>query len=152
MQILSDGLRIEPAHVELNRKLLGLLMQTERWRDTDRALENLRRALSESGSSMTEANLAAASIFTHRGRFQRALAEYQAASASSPNNIGLLLAVARAAEQAGRVTVAIDAYHAVLRLDPGQTEATGALARIQKDKKTLEVMGAMPSHRAAEDR
>jgi tetratricopeptide (TPR) repeat protein/O-antigen ligase len=152
IQILTDGLRFEPMNVELNRKLLGLLMQTEKWRAIDGALADLRRALSQSGASMTEANLAAASIFEHRGQFQRALAEYQAVVASDPENPGLLLYLARAAEQAGSVTVAIDAYNAVLRLAPGQAEALAALARIQHDKKALEVLGALPSHTTAEDK
>jgi tetratricopeptide (TPR) repeat protein len=152
IQILTDGLRIEPMNVELNRKLLGLLMQTEKWRAIDGALADLRRALSQSGASMTEANLAAASIFEHRGQFQRALAEYQAVVASNPENPGLLLALAHAAEQAGSVTVAIDAYNAVLRLAPDQAEARAALARIQHDKKALEVLGALPSHTTAEDK
>jgi tetratricopeptide (TPR) repeat protein len=152
IQILTDGLRFEPMNVELNRKLLGLLMQTEKWRAIDGALADLRRALSQSGASMTEANLAAASIFEHRGQFQRALAEYQAVVASDPENPGLLLYLARAAEQAGSVTVAIDAYNAVLRLAPGQAEALAALARIQHDKRALEVLGALPSHTTAEDK
>jgi tetratricopeptide (TPR) repeat protein len=152
IQILTGGLRFEPMNVELNRKLLGLLMQTEKWRAIDGALADLRRALSQSGASMTEANLAAASIFEHRGQFQRALAEYQAVVASNPENPGLLLALAHAAEQAGSVTVAIDAYNAVLRLAPGQAEALAALARIQHDKKALEVLGALPSHTTAEDK
>ena len=118
----------------------------------DGALADLRRALSQSEASMTEANLAAASIFEHRGQFQRALAEYQAVVASNPENPGLLLALAHAAEQAGSVTVAIDAYNAVLRLAPGQAEALAALARIQHDKKALEVLGALPSHTTAEDK
>lgn len=151
MQLLSDGLRFEPMHVELNRKMLGLLMQTDRWQAIDRALADLRRALSEHGNSMFEANLAAARIFERRGRFQRALAEYQAAVALAPEDPSLLLALARAAEQAGSITVAIDAYAAVLRLAPGQPDASAALARIQKDKKVLEVFGASPMPTGADD-
>ncbi len=151
IKILSDGLSFEPMNVELNRKLLGLLMQTEKWRAIDRALDDFRRALSQAGAPMTEANVAAASIFEHRGQFQRALGEYQAVVASNPENPGLLLALAHAAEQAGSVTVAIDAYNAVLRLVPSQAEARAALARIHHDKRALEVMEALPSH-AADDK
>jgi tetratricopeptide (TPR) repeat protein len=149
IEILTNGLRFEPLNVELNRRMLAMLMQTEKWRAIDRALDDLRRALSHSGAPMTEANLAAAAIFEHRGRFQRALAEYQAVVASNPENPGLLLSLARAAEQAGSVTIAIDAYNAVLRLVPGQAEASAALARIQRDKKSLQVLGAMPSSAGA---
>jgi tetratricopeptide (TPR) repeat protein len=142
--ILIDGLRAEPMSVDLNRMLLDLLMQTDRWRDTDRALEGLRRALGESGAPMTEANLAAARIFERRGQYLRALAEYQAAAMLAPNDVGLLLALGRAAEQAGRVTVATDAYRAILRLAPGHAAASAALDNIQKDKKALELVGTSP--------
>jgi len=152
LQIVSEGLRYEPMHVELSRLRLGLLMQTERWRDTDRALDDFRQALGHTGAPMTDANLAAASIFEHRGQYQRALAEYQAAAASSPDNPGLMLAVARAAEQAGSVTVAIDNYSAVLRRVPGQAEAAAGLARIHHDKKALEVLEVLPSYRGAKDK
>ena len=57
-----------------------------------------------------------------------------------------------AAEQAGRVSVAIDAYTAVLRRVPGQAEASAALARIHHDKKNLEVLEALSSHGGAEDK
>lgn len=146
IEVLTQGLRFEPASVELNRKHLGLLMQTERWRDTDRALASLRRALGESGALMTEANVLAARIFERRGQLQRALGEYQAAVALAPENVELWLALARAAEQAGRITVAIDAYHAVLRLAPGHVPASAALANIEKDKKILELVGASHIH------
>ncbi|MBN2573484.1 MAG: O-antigen ligase family protein [Deltaproteobacteria bacterium] len=152
IKLVTDGLRFEPTNVELCRKRLGLLMQTERWRDTDRALAEFRQALGHAGAPMTDANLAAAAIFEHRGQYQRALAEYQAAAAMAPDNVGLLLAVARAAEQAGRVSVAIDAYTAVLRREPGRAEASAALARIHHDKKNLEVLEALPSHTGVEDK
>ena len=50
IEILTDGLRFEPLNVELNRRMLALLMQTEKWRAIDRALDDLRRALSHQRS------------------------------------------------------------------------------------------------------
>jgi tetratricopeptide (TPR) repeat protein len=137
--ILENGLRFSPADVDLNRKRLALLLQTDRWQAIDQALAGLRAALAEAGASSTEANLAAAYAFERRGQFRRAMSEYQAALAQDPDNIGLLLALAKAAEESGGITTAIDAYNGVLRRAPTNAEARGALARIQHDKKQLEV-------------
>jgi hypothetical protein len=144
--ILENGLRFSPADVDLNRKRLALLMQTDRWQAIDQALAGLRAALSEAGAPSTEANLAAAYAFERRGQFRRAMSEYQAALAQNPDNIGLLLALAKAAEESGGITTAIDAYNGVLRRAPTNAEARGALARIQRDKKQLEVDSISPPH------
>jgi len=139
MAIVEKALHVSPADVPLNRKHLYLLMQTEKWQAIDQALAGLRAALAEAGAPSTEANINAAQIFEKRGQFRRAISEYQAALAHIPDNIGLRLALARAAEQIGGIASAVDAYNDVLRRDPANPEARAALARIQYDKKTLEV-------------
>jgi len=144
LAILENGLRFSPTDVDLNRRRLGLLLQTERWQAIDQALAGLRAALSEAGAPSTEANLAAAQAFERRGQFTRAISEYRAALAQNPDNIGLLLALARAAEETGGITTAVDAYNSVLRNAPTNAEARGALARIQRDKKILEVNSISP--------
>ena len=152
VEILQAGLRAEPTHLELNRKLLALLMQTDRWQAIDRALDGLRTALVANGVGTAEANTAAARIFEQRGQFRRAVSEYQAALAQRPEDLGILLSLARAAEQSGSVSIAIDAYNAALRLVPGQAEARGALDRIQSDKKLMQVLGAEQAHTRAENK
>ena len=144
LAILENGLRFSPADVDLNRKRLGLLLQTEKWQAIDQALAGLRAALAEAGAPSTEANIAAAHAFERRGQFTRAISEYQAALAQSPGNIGLLLALAKAAEETGGITTAVDAYNNVLRNAPTNAEARAALARIQLDKKMLEVNSISP--------
>jgi cytochrome c-type biogenesis protein CcmH/NrfG len=72
--------------------------------------------------------------------------EYQAALAQNPEDLGLQLALARAADRSGRVTIAMDAYHAVLRRSPDHAEARAAVLRIQHDKRLLEVFGAQSAH------
>jgi tetratricopeptide (TPR) repeat protein len=139
LAILQKGLHITPSDVPLNRMVLGLLMQTEKWQAIDQALANFRAALAESGAPSTEANIHAAHIFERRGQFRRAMSEYQAALAHAPDDLGLRLSLARAAEQIGGIASAVDAYSNVLRRDPTNQEARAALARIQKDKKDLEV-------------
>jgi O-antigen ligase/tetratricopeptide (TPR) repeat protein len=141
IEILQIGLQAQPRAVELNRRVFGLLAQTDRWQAIDAALAAFRRALSEAGLPMIEANLAAARIFERRGQFYRAVTEYKAALEQKPDDIGVLLALARAAEQSGRMTTAIEAYNSVVRHAPENTEARAALSRIQRDKKLLEVFG-----------
>ena len=150
--ILEKALRFAPTDVELNRKLLSLLMQTDRWQAIDRALANFRAALAQAGASSYEGNLAAAGIFEQRGQFPRALSEYQAALAQNPENIALLLALGRTAEATGGITTAMDAYNAILRRAPTNAEARGALARIQLGKKQREIDSISPPHTGAEAR
>jgi tetratricopeptide (TPR) repeat protein len=150
--LVEGGLRSSPANVELNRRHLALLMQTEKWQAIDKALAGLRTALAEAGAPSTEANLAAAHIFEQRGQFRKAVSEYQAALAQAPDDLGLRLALARAAERAGNISSAVDAYSSVLRLAPANQEARAALARIQIDKKVLEVNSILPAHTGVEER
>jgi O-antigen ligase/tetratricopeptide (TPR) repeat protein len=144
IEITRAGLLAEPTNVDLNRRMLALLSQTDRWLAIDQALGSLRVSLSMAGAPMAEANLAAASIFERRGQFRRAVSEYQAALAHDPENVGVLLALARAAEQCGRVATAVDAYSAILRKGKDNVEARSALERIERDKKLLEVYGSRP--------
>lgn len=146
IEVLQRAVRAGNASVEVSRKLLNLLMQTDRWQAIDRALADFRAALATAGAPMLEANLNAAHIYESRGQYRRAISEYQAALAHNPDDIGLRLALARAAEQAGSVTVAIDAYDSVLRRAPDNGEARNALDRIRRDKKVLEVNRYFPTH------
>ena len=150
--ILDNGLRFSPADVSLNRTRLALLMQTEKWQAIDQALAGLRAALAEAGAPSIEANVDAAQIFERRGQYRRAISEYQAALAQNPENIGLLMSLGRVAEETGSVSTAIDAYNGVLRRVPANPEARGALARIQRDKKLLEVNSISPPHTGVEDK
>ena len=150
LEFLRAGLRSAPTNLQLNRKLLGLLMQTDSWEAVDRALDGLRGALLENGASLVEANIAAAQVFERRGQYPRAVSEYRAATTQSPGNIGLLLALGRLAEMAGQVTVALDAYRDVLRWAPDNAAARGALNRMRSevDGKLLEEMLRSPPHTA----
>ncbi len=145
IELLQRAVRAGNASVEVSRKLLGLLMQTDKWQAIDRALADFRTALSAAGAPMLEANLEAARIHEGRGQYRRAISEYQAALTQRPDDLGLLLALARTAEQGGNVTVAIDAYEAVLRRAPDNVEARNALGRIQHEKKVLEVNRYLPA-------
>jgi lipopolysaccharide biosynthesis regulator YciM len=152
IQILQDSLRGDNAQVDVSRKLLEMLMQTDRWQAIDHALQGLRIALAAAGASMLEANLAAAHIYESRGQYRRAISEYQAALTHNPDNIGLLFAMAGVAEQGGCVTAAIDAYNEILRHEPANPSARAALARIELDKKTLEVNRFLRSHTTEDDK
>jgi len=78
--------------------------------DKDRLVLAHRRAPRE--------HIAAARIEARLSRWTRALGEYRMALAESPENLGLWLELGQVAEQAGRDTVAQEAYaHAA----PGDT-------------------------------
>jgi O-antigen ligase len=150
--VLEDGVRGDPMQVDLNRKLLALLMQTDKWQAIDRALAGLRAALGTTGATMAEASVAAAHIFERRGQWHRAISEYQAAVAQSPDDARLQLDLAKAAEQAGRITIAIGAYNAVLRRAPENAEARAALGKIARDKKLVEASEAQTPHTRVNNR
>ena len=148
--ILRNGLRFVPASVDLNRKVLSLLMQTERWEAIDRALDGVHAALMQHGAPTTEVNIAAAGVFERRGQFRRAVSEYRAALIQSPESVGLLLSLARVVEETGDTTAAQDAYTDVLRREPTNADAQTALARFRRDREQrfLEGMIAPPTHTA----
>lgn len=152
LAILQDGLRFSPDNIELGRRVLALLMRSDKWQMTDEALASLRSALATAGLPTLEVNLSAAEVFERRGQFRRAMSEYDAALAHDPTNMALRLAFARAAERAGAISSAVDAYNAVLRRSPSNNEAKTALARIQLDKKMIEVNTISPPHTREEAR
>jgi tetratricopeptide (TPR) repeat protein len=146
--ILRNGLRFVPASVDLNRKVLALLVQTDKWEAIDRAVDGLRAALVQHGEPTTEANIAAAQVFGRRGQFHRAISEYRTALVQNPDNIGALLALAKVEEESGNTAAARDAYADVVRRQPGNADAQAALARFRRDRaqRFLEGMTAPPAH------
>jgi hypothetical protein len=72
--------------------------------------------------------------------------------AHAPGDTGLRPALAKAAEETGGIASAADAYNAVLRRDTANQETQTAPARIQLDKKLLEVNSIFPAHTGVEDR
>jgi Tfp pilus assembly protein PilF len=148
LTIVRNGLRFAPASVDLNRKLVTLAMSTDRWDGIDRALEGLRAALVQSGLPSSEANIASAHVFERRGQYRRAASEYRTALFQHPNNIGLLLSLARAEEDAGNLLAAEDACADVLRIAPENSDAKAALARLsqRRGQRLLEAIGIPPAH------
>jgi O-antigen ligase/tetratricopeptide (TPR) repeat protein len=141
--ILRNGLRFVPASVDLSRKVLALLVHTDKWEAIDRALEGLRAALMQHEMQTTEVNIATAQVFERRGEFRRAISEYRSALLQSPDNIGLLLALARVAEAAGNATAAQDAYRDVIHRAPDNADAQAALARLRHDRDRTYLEGIM---------
>jgi cytochrome c-type biogenesis protein CcmH/NrfG len=123
--------------------VLALLVQTDKWEAIDRAVDGLRAALMEHGAATTEANIAAAGVFERRGQFRRAISEYRTALVQSPEDVGLLLALARLAEESGNTTAAQDAYADVLRRAPDNADAQAALARFRRDREQRFLEGIM---------
>jgi hypothetical protein len=60
--------------------------------------------------------------------------------------------LARAAEEIVSVSATVDARDSIVRREPANQEARSALARIQIDKKVLEVNSVLPPHANGEDK
>jgi tetratricopeptide (TPR) repeat protein len=140
LTILRASLRLNPLHVDLTRKLLAILQTTDQFETIEHTISDLRSALVQAGIPTFEANLASANLYMRRGIYRKAISEYQAALAQQPDNIGLRLALAHAAEQSGNISIAQDAYHEVLRRDPQNPQARTALSRTTRDKKLLDAI------------
>lgn len=139
---LATGVR----GVDLNRRLVALLTQTNRWQAAEQALEGLRAALVETGAPLFEANLSAAQIYEQGGQYRRAITEYKSALAQQPDNVGLWLALGRAAERIANIATAKEAFSEVLRRDPQNIEAKSAQARLSGETRSLEDMLRATEH------
>ncbi len=78
------------------------------------------------------------------GRVSAALDEYRIALANQPNNVALWLEYGRAAESAGHVETADEAYAQAARLSPNSPDvlaARHALAQRRADLRALTIGG-----------
>jgi tetratricopeptide (TPR) repeat protein len=139
---LASGIR----GVDLDRRLVALLIQTNRWQAAEQALEGLRAALVEAGAPLFEANLVAAGFFEQTGQYRRAITEYRSALAQRPDDVGLWLALGRAAEHIANVATAKEALAEVLRREPQNAEAKAGQARLNGETRSLEDMLRATEH------
>lgn len=131
LDIATRAAGFHPNDLALARQRVQLATRMEAWGDLERGLEGLKRALQAGGANVAEAYVLSAEAQSRRGNLPRALREYQTATNIDPNNIGAWHALARVAESGGFFTQAVDAYRAVLRLDPKHEPSKRALARIE---------------------
>lgn len=120
-----------PEDVPLARQRVQLAMRLEEWAEVERGLEALKGALQASGSNIAYAYLISAEAHHRRRNLPRALRDYQTATSIEPENIHAWFALGALAEEGGFYSQALDAYRAVLRLQPDHPGADAGLQRIQ---------------------
>jgi cytochrome c-type biogenesis protein CcmH/NrfG len=76
---------------------------------------------------VVEANVAAARLYMRLGRWTNALGEYRIALMSASGEVAIWMEYGRAAETAGRIAIARDAYAQAARLNPNNPEIGKAL-------------------------
>jgi len=123
-----------PFDVELARHRLRLVMAVQRWSELDGALEQLKTALRQGGNNVTEVHLAASQAHVARGNLARAVLELKTAATLDARNPAIWAAVGRTSEAGGDLTGAGAAFRQVIALKPGDSEATEALARLERAK------------------
>ena len=84
-----------------------------------------------SGPSDAEAHFLAGNRYRELGQPRDAIAEYEAALDTAPDNTAVLNNLGLALEAAGERDLALDCYRRVLTIDPVQTDALGNLANVQ---------------------
>ncbi len=131
LAILEAGVAVAPTDLSLQRKRLEMAMAGERWDDAERALGGLRSAIAAGNHPAGEAHVMAARLHVRRDRGAQAIGEYRIALTLEPANSGIWRELAAAAEQAGRLGTALEAYREVVRLLPGDAAAAADLARLE---------------------
>jgi tetratricopeptide (TPR) repeat protein len=134
LAVIEKGLDSTPGDLDLQRKRIEIVSRFERWTVADRAIVGFKQALSETGQSLAEANLAAADIYRRLGRVREEMTEYGIATSADPTNLTVWRQFAASAEARRHYTLARDANAAILRLDPNDKNASASLRRIDEER------------------
>jgi tetratricopeptide (TPR) repeat protein len=108
-----------------------------KWTAAARAMEGFNRALYARDGLATEGHVASARILSQLGRSSDAIGEYRIALADQPTNVPLWMELGQAAESAGRLETARDAYATSARLSPNNSDVTRALQRLADERRAL---------------
>jgi len=127
LAILDNAATANPLDLAVQRARLDAVMKYEKWQAAERALDGLKQALYRDHGSVVEANVAAARLYMRLGRWTNALGEYRIALMSASGEVAIWMEYGRAAETAGRIAIARDAYAQAARLNPNNPEIGKAL-------------------------
>ena len=119
-----------PLDLDVQRLRISIVSDYGKWQAADRAIDGMKLASYRAAGSALEATLDAARIRVRMGQWTAAFTEYRIALAQSPNELGLWVEFARAAEGAGRDSMAREAYSEAARLAPRDPGITDAIRRI----------------------
>jgi len=129
-----------PSDVVIQRQRIDLVTTYQKWNAASRALEGLKQALYQIGASTAEAHIASARMAVRFGHWTEALGEYRIALVDYATNVTYWVEYAQAAETAGRVDVARDAYRQALRLSPQSPDLAAALHALDERQDRLRAM------------
>ncbi len=116
-----------PTDLAVARQRMDIVVNYGKWNAAARSLEGLKLALYHAGGSVAEAHMAGARINGRLGHWTQALDEYRIALADMPENVGLWIEYARAAQTIGHDAIARDAYAQASRISPNSPEVVAAL-------------------------
>ena len=132
LRLLDAAAAQHPSDLAIQRKRIEIVSQFARWQAADRAIEGLKLALYQSSGGVAEAYVAAARINARLSRWTSALGEYRMALTEDSEDVGLWLEFGQIAEQAGRDSVAQEAYGRASRLAPANPDVGAGLHRISE--------------------
>jgi tetratricopeptide (TPR) repeat protein len=137
LRILDAAAAQYPFDLAIQRTRVELVMRFSKWQAADRAVEGLKQALYQANGAAGEAHVAAARIKSRMSRWTAALGEYRIALADNPNDVALWIEFGHAAEQAGRDTIAREAFGEAARLSPSNSEIGASLRRLDERQSHL---------------
>jgi len=142
---IRTAVTLSPLDVELARSQAYLVLQMQKWNDFDRALEQLKMALRQSGAGVAEVHLLSGQAYEARGNIGRASLEYHTVTLVDPANVAGWSAVARLAEGRGDLDGASAALEKILALVPGDQNAVTGLKRLEAQKTDARLRQLLPA-------
>lgn len=129
-----------PTDLAVARQRMDIVVNYGKWNAAARSLEGLKLALYHAGGSVAEAHMAGARINGRLGHWTQALNEYRIALADMPENVGLWIEYARAAQTIGHDAIARDAYAQASRISPNSPEVVAALHELETRQARLRAL------------
>jgi cytochrome c-type biogenesis protein CcmH/NrfG len=146
LSILDRAATRYPADLPVARERVALVLRFEKWQAAGRAVDGLKRALHETRQQLSEAHAIDARIQARLGRWTAALGEYRIALAEDGGNVGLWLEMGEAAEHAGKLATASEAYREAARLSPNNPQVNSAVRRIEGRSRPLNALPSAVEH------
>jgi tetratricopeptide (TPR) repeat protein len=137
LRLLDEAATRYPNDLPVARERVEVVLAFQKWHAAARAVEGLKRALYETQGQMAEAHIVNARIHARLGRWAAALGEYRIALAEQGGYVSLWMEYGIAAENAGRDSVAREAYREAARLSPNSPEVAEATRRIDARERRL---------------
>jgi tetratricopeptide (TPR) repeat protein len=140
LALLDQAAARDPMDTAVQLKRVQIVTRFKKWKAAARAVEGLKMALYQSGGSATDAHIADARIKAEMGRVTAALDEYRIALAGRPNDVSLWMEYGHAAESAGHIATASEAYAEASRLSPNRPDILTAQHALNQRRDQLRAL------------